>query len=158
MARPAKAISADLPSITDLGRILGAITRRESAIDLVAVGRASPCNEAERLEQQKDDRRRYTVDKLLYRQMEALREVITTIPARSLSDCAVQIAVASHFVAKLTNNQLAEAEVHELADAVERILISVLPVLAVAAGLDLIEFAFNEVTDLHEVKFPELAA
>jgi len=158
MAQTAKATSADLPSITELGRILGAITRRESAIDLVVVDRDPPRDEAERLEQSREDRRCHTVDKLLYRQMEALREIVTTMPAQSLPDCAVQISVASHLVSKLTNNDLEKAEIRDLADGIERILISVLPVLAVAAGLDLIEFAFDEVTALHEVKFPELAA
>ena len=156
MARLVKSTTADLPSLTELGRTLGAITRRGSRIDLASCGRTAPRDEAERLEQQKDDRRCSTADKLLYRQMEALREIIGTMPAQSLSDCAVQISVASHLVFKLTNNQTEKAEIADLADAIERILISVLPVLAVAAGLDLIEFAFDETTGLHEAHFPEI--
>lgn len=157
MARVARvAATADLPSITELGRTLGAITRREAGIDLVTCGRPAPRDEAERLDRVQADRRRGTVDKLLYRQMEALREIIGTLPAQSLSDCAVQVGVASHIVSKLANNRIDSDEVNELADTVERILVSVMPVLAAAAGLDQIEFALNEVSDLHEARFPPL--
>ena len=87
----------------------------------------------------------------------ALRDVVSTLPARDLADCAMQVNVAGHMIMRLTCNDLEKPELDELADAIERIMVSVLPVMAAAAGLDLAEFALDEVANLHEGRFPELA-
>ncbi len=146
-----------LPSITELGRMLGVITQREAAIHFVNVGRGEHVNEEQRRDWASDDRRLMTADRLLFCRMDALRELISTLPAVTLSDCVVQINVAGHLIMKVTCNDLEKPELDELSDAVERIMISVLPVLAAAAGLDQVEFGLDEVANLHEGRFPAAA-
>lgn len=146
-----------LPSITELGLMLAVIAKREAGIDLVNVGRGKPANKEQRREWAIADRDQKTADRLLFTRLDALRELVSTLPAQTLTDCVVQINVASHMVMKITGNDLDKTELDQLSDAVERIMVSVLPVLAAAAGLDLVQFAFDEVADLHEARFPELA-
>ena len=146
-----------LPSITELGLMLAEIAKREASIDLITIGRGKPANEEQRQEWAMFDRDLRTADSLLFARLDALRGLVSTLPAQNLSDCVVQINVASHMVMKITGNDLDKPELDELSDAVERIMVSVLPVLAAAAGLDLVEFALDEVTNLHEARFPELA-
>ena len=147
-----------LPSITELGRMLAAVTRREAAIDLLPVGRGEPANEEERRARLRDELTNKTADSLLFRRLNALRDLISTLPAKDLADCVVQINVAGHMIMKITCNDLDKSELEELADAIERIMVSVLPVMAAAAGLGLVEYALDEVANLHEARFPELAA
>ena len=149
---------AALPSITELGRILGAIAQREAAIDLIPVGEGEPANEEERRERWSENLRQKTADILLFRRIDALREIISTLPAKDLADCVVQVNVASHLIMNVTCNELEKPEIDELAEAVERILVSVLPVMAAAAGLDLVEYSLDEVVMLREGRFPELAS
>ena len=159
MARASKTRpQAAIPSITELGRILGAIAQREAAIDLMPVGEGEPANEEERRERWSEEQRRTTADSLLFRRLDALREMISTLPAKDLADCVVQINVASHLIMKVTCNELKKPDIDELAEAVERIMVSVLPVMAAAAGLDLAEYSLDEVANLHEGRFPELAS
>lgn len=73
--------SAGLPSITEVGRIHGAITRREATIDLVSHGRGEPKNEEQRRDWAVQDRLLMTADRLLFDQMDALRKLIATMPA-----------------------------------------------------------------------------
>ena len=159
MARaPKPPPEAALPSITELGRMLAMIARREAAIDLMPNGKGEPADEEERRARRHEELRRKTADMLLFRQLDALRDVIGTLPAKDLADCVVQINVAGHLIMKITCNDLEKPELDELADAIDRIMVSVLPVMAAAAGLDLVEYALDEVANLHEARFPELAA
>ena len=164
MARASKTIVqtagnvSALPSITELGRIHGAITRREATIDLVSHGRGEPKNEQQRRDWAVQDRLLMTADRLLFDQMESLRKLISTMPAKSLSDAAVQINVAGLMIMKLTTNDCEKAERDELSDDIERIMISVIGVLAEAAGLDMVEYAFDELATLHDGRFPLVPA
>lgn len=158
MARATKVSSAELPSITELGRILGTTARREAAIDLIGSGQPLPANEEERRARASQQIRLNTADRLLFDQLDALRSLVGTMPAKTLSDCVVQINVAAHWIMRMTCNDLDPAEMNARCENLERIMVSVLPVLAAAAGLDLVQFAFDEVADLHEARFPELAA
>lgn len=157
MARTPKPSPAVLPSITQLGLILGGIAQREAAIDLMPLGRGEPVGEDDRCARAVEQLRRNTADRLLFDQLGALRSLIGTMPAMTLSDCVVQINVASHWLFRLTCNDLEPPEVRDVCDNLERIMISVLPVIAAAAGLDLVEFALDEVAILHEARFPELS-
>ena len=150
--------SAGLPSITEVGRIHGAITRREATIDLVSHGRGEPKNEEQRRDWAVQDRLLMTADRLLFDQMDALRKLIATMPAKSLSDAVVQINVAGIMIMKLTTNDCDKDEQDELSDDIERIMISVIGVLAEAAGLDMVEYAFDELAILHDGRFPAVPA
>ncbi len=131
MARaPKPQPEAALPSITELGRMLATIARREAAIDLMPVGRGEPADEEERRARVREELRQKTADILLFRRLDALRDVVSTLPAKSLSDCVVQINVAGYLIMKITCNDLEKPELDELADAIERIMVSVLPVMA----------------------------
>lgn len=149
---------AVLPSITELGRILGAIAQREAAIDLMPLGCGKPVDEEERRARAVEQLQRNTADRLLFDQLGSLRSLIGTMPAATLSDCVVQINVASHWIMRLTCCDIEPDEVKELSGNIERIMISVLPLMAATAGLDPVEYALDEVVILHEARFPELAA
>ena len=148
---------AALPSITELGRMLATIAGRELAIDLFPVGQREPANEEERCAQSRDKVRKKTAYSLLFRRLDALRSVVSTLPAKDLADCVVQINVAGHMIMTISNNDMERPEIDELADAIERIMVSVLPVLAAAAGLDQVEYGLSEIVNMHEACFPQLA-
>lgn len=147
-----------LPSITELGRMLGTTSRREASVNGLRDALGKPASEEERRERASKSLRLDTADQLLFHRIDGLRDLISTMPAETLSDCVVQINIAGHLIMKVTCNDLEKPELDQLSDAIERIMISVLPVLAAAAGLDLTEFAFDELTMLHEGRFPAEAA
>ena len=70
----------------------------------------------------------------------------------------MQINVAGLMITKLTANDCDKDERDEISGDVERIMISVIGVLAEAAGLDMAEFAFDELATLHDGRFPEVPA
>ena len=80
---------------------------------------------------------------------EALRALITTLPADTVADAAVQIGVACNLATTLARSDWtapAERErISEMHEALYRITVSVLPVLAAAAGLDLAEMGWEDV-------------
>ena len=147
-----------LPSIIELGRMLGAVVRQEARVDELRDALGRPASEEERRERASKSLRLDTADRLLFHRIDGLRDLISTMPAETLSDCVVQINIACHLIMKVTCNDLEKPELDELSDAIERITISVLPVLAAASGLDLAEFALDEITNLHEGRFPAVAA
>ncbi len=146
-----------LPSITELGRMLGTTSRREASVNGLRDARGKPASEEQRREIASENMLLDTADRLLFRRIDALRDLVSTMPAETLSDCVVQINIAGHFVMKMTCNDLEKPELDHLSNAIERIMVSVLPVLAAAAQLDLAEFALDEITMLHEGRFPALA-
>ena len=80
---------------------------------------------------------------------EALRALITTLPADTVADAAVQIGVACSLASGLEGADWSDAaerdRLLEMHDAFYRITVSVLPVLAAAAGLDLAEMCWEDV-------------
>lgn len=122
--------SPGLPPILDLGRALASNDIEYCQLDRLTATRSNTPIE---------DR---TMSLLLTRR-EALWQLIATMPAMTLADAAVQLGVACQFAMGLAGSDWSSPEQRghfaELAGGLERICLSVLPIVAEAAGLDLVE-------------------
>jgi hypothetical protein len=74
---------------------------------------------------------------ILIDRTDALRLLITTVPAKTLADVAAHCAEVAHIASQLAGNRYPERDVEQMADRIERMMYSALPVLAAAAGLDM---------------------
>lgn len=156
--KPKPQPEAALPSITELGRMLGTIERRQSALDVLPDDRGRPESDEERRAAISKDLEVKTAAGLLYRRADALRDLIAAVPAQDLADCVVQINVAAHLLSMASACLHEQPASEELIMTLKRIMISVLPVMAATAGLDVVEYALDEVISMHEGRFPALAA
>ncbi|MGI4944415.1 MAG: hypothetical protein ACRYHQ_28300 [Janthinobacterium lividum] len=94
---------------------------------------------------------------ILDEQRRVLQELVTTIPARSLADAAVQIAEAFLVAEDLHANVHPADDVERLAGALTRLLLSALPVVAAGADLDPAAMGWDqEVGSLHASRFAGL--
>ena len=116
-----------LPAVIDLGRHIAALSfewQRQEQAALDARGNG-PAHLAA-----------HNAMDALNEQSRVLRELVTTIPARSVADAAVQLAEAFAVAENLQINVHTADEVECLAEALTRLILSALPVVAAAAGLD----------------------
>jgi hypothetical protein len=72
--------------------------------------------------------------------LEAAERLIATEPARSLAEAAVQVMLAVAKTQTLSVSSLTDDERQSVAEDLERLLQSALPVMAGAAGVDLADF------------------
>ncbi|MGI4945585.1 MAG: hypothetical protein ACRYHQ_34320 [Janthinobacterium lividum] len=124
---PASKAPLPLPAVIDLGRRIAALSAeydRHEQASLDARGNARAQLVA------------HNTMKILDEQSQVLRDLVTTIPARSMADAAVQIAEAFGIAEDLYRNVHSSVEVERLAAALTRLALSALPVIAAAAGLD----------------------
>ena len=138
MARPD---APQLPSITDLGRIQAALSRVHNRLDQSSLSGKGP----------PDKHRDSGMDLISWRQ-NALNDLIGTLPARTLADCAVQLAVANLFASGLEADD--DDKRSTLAKAIERITVSIIKVVVEVGGLDAAEFDLEQFACLHEARFP----
>ncbi len=122
-----------LPPIIDLGRALARNDIEYDRLDALVGRRAA------------DEDRAMS---LLLARRESLWQLIGSMPAKTLADAAVQISVACHFAGSLECSDWSSPDTHqrleELACGIERICLSVLPMVAEAAGLDLAEMDWTD--------------
>jgi lambda repressor-like predicted transcriptional regulator len=122
-----------LPSILDLGRHAGTATLRGDDIgDQPETGWANG------------------LMTLHYDQAEALRDLMLTFQAQTLGDAAAQLWAAFRAAEELEAGLPPE----ECVTAIKRALISALPLVAKAAGIDLAEIGAERIADLAEHEFP----
>lgn len=129
-------ILAPLPSIYDLGCARAAISAEFARLD----------DAGEQHE---------TTLELLGKQEAALDELIATRPAMTLADAAVQVGVACTLVNVLAASDWRDApeRLQELHDNMERMLLSALPFVAAASGLDVAAMCWQEHLTLRAAYF-----
>jgi hypothetical protein len=130
---------AAIPSITDLARHAAAFTERADA--LYVPGADQPVD-------LKDQQR------TLYERDDVLRKLITCYRAKSLSDAATQLYAGFMLADYAANNELTVREHVECADALRRLFLSTLPLVAAAAKLDLTEIGADFMVEYAEREFP----
>jgi hypothetical protein len=139
MAEHAHTPPNPLPPILDLGRALASTEHDYRRLDDASAGRDLTTREVD-------------AQRLLAQREEALRSLISMAPATDLVDAAVQIGAAASIASTLADGDWTEAATHERLDemhsAVNRIMLSALPVIAAAAGLDLAAMAWDHVDEL----------
>jgi len=137
-----------LPAVIDLGRHIAALSfecQRQEQAALDARG-SGPAHLAA-----------HNAMDALNEQSRVLRELVTTIPARSVADAAVQLAEAFAVAENLQINVHTADEVECLAEALTRLILSALPVVAAAAGLDPAAMDWGqEVGSLYAARFAGL--
>ena len=129
----AAAVALTAPSILDLGRHLAAVEIAINAFDVSNLRRAVPAIESRALADA--DRRAAAAMTILYDRSDALREMISTMPAQTLQDVAVQVNVMAAMAAFISAHKITEEQATEKADRIERMAYGMLPVVAAAAGL-----------------------
>ena len=85
--------------------------------------------------------------------MEALRDLIASMPAFTLRDAAVQVEAIVIASSRLSSNVHTEAQVEIAADRIERMALSILPVIAAAADLDIQVMAWSDYMELRARRF-----
>ncbi len=124
----ARAVANTAPSVFALGQHLAALERAHEAYDPVNLQRAASAVD----ETQQRAARAIQEDR-----MEALREMIASMPALTLKDAAVQVEAITVAASLLSCSTHTEAQVEAIADRIERMALSILPLIAAAADLDL---------------------
>ncbi len=142
---PKAGVSLPLPAVIDLGRRIAALSAEIDRQDDVAL-------------QARDDGPRCRAVRnaveILNDQREALQALVATMPARSLADATVQVAEAFNLAIDLECNIHSAEEVERLATSLVRLVLSILPVVAVAAELDPAAMGWeSEVGPLYAARF-----
>lgn len=136
-----------LPSVADLGRLIEAASFACEHFDAVRL--ALPNND-------QLGRRRAERGAMLATDQEfALRDLVLTLPARSLGDAAVQVGIGIAVVEDCEGNELSEVRLAENYRQLRRIMASVLPVVTHAAGLTMAEVGGSYLADWCAKEFPE---
>ena len=84
---------------------------------------------------------------------QALRELLATMPAASIEDAAVLVAEAAEIAGFLSGANSTPVATVEAADAIERMLLSALPFIARAAGLDMERMNWSAGESLRQHRF-----
>ncbi len=137
------------PSILDLGHQLAGIGKeiiRQS--DLLAVHQAD----------RKASKQAANAVALLEERESSLHHVVCTIPAVTLADAAVQVSVAVLLAEDIAANELTADAVTRAAEKLERVLLSVLPVIAAAAGLNTSAMDWDQFAGLRADRFGGMEA
>lgn len=137
-----------LPAVIDLGRRIAALSVEHERQEQAALDARdnAPAHQAAQ-----------NAMEILNEQRRVLQELVTTIPARSLADAAVQIAEAFLVAEDLHANVHPTVDVERLAGALTRLLLSALPVVAAGASLDPAAMCWDqEVGSLHASRFAGL--
>jgi hypothetical protein len=125
----ALAVAASCPSIESLGRHLADVERAYEAHDIVNLRRHTE-DHAEDLSSEGQA--------ILLERIDALRGLIATIPAATLADAAIQVAEISQISCRLWANTYTADEVAAMAGKIARMSYGILPIVAKAAGLDMV--------------------
>ena len=137
-------ITEPLPPVIELGRSLAVLEADYLLLDETTAARSPTQPEEQRMN-------------LLYRQQDTLRELISTIPAATMADAAAQIGVACVLTSQLEASDWRQPEHQDrrrrLMEAVHRITLSALPVVAKAAGLDMNTMGWSDVQRLRATWF-----
>jgi hypothetical protein len=133
----------DFPSILDLGRLAGAVSRRSATYDTV-----HGCT----------DREATTGGGLCLDLTENLQRIIASRRAATLGDVATQLAIAFTVVDWLDSADAPEHEVQQNLKLLRRIVLSALPVVAAAADIDLAELDADYLLGYADLEFPPVLA
>jgi hypothetical protein len=131
-----------LPKVSDIGALI-----READAEHVKFDHAMFCAP------KRDSLETTLGESLMSDRLDALRRLALTIPAVSLADAIVQLEVAFGIVDVLESTDFPEAERMERLIRVRRALASVLPVIAAAARVDLVDVS-REISGLCASQFP----
>jgi len=137
---------APLPSILDFGRTRAALLREADQI-------------AERLDAAARHPRGIALEQALelaYDRDDALIDLIATLPATTIGDAAAQLCVAWREISYIDSFDLPKADLEAHHAKLRRMILSVLPVVAEAAGLDLAEITDDWIMDHRATEFPDL--
>ena len=141
---PDVSIANHLPSIIDLGRALATNDIEHARLDELTCRRSNtPIEDA--------------AMRLLETRREALWQLIASLPAMTLADAAVQLGVATQYAMGLEGSDWSSADVrgrfYQLAGGLELMCLSMLPLVAEAAGLDLAEMDWTGLDHLRASRF-----
>ena len=144
----AASLPTSLPSIHDLGRRLAGLQAVYDANDSVNTRDESPA-----VQTRATAAREITFDQIL-----AVQDVVATMPAVTLADAAVHVAVAANFAARIEGEAFSETELADIGTKIERMLLSILPVVAEAGGLSIEDMGWQHMIDLRASRFEALGA
>jgi hypothetical protein len=130
-----------LPSIIDLGRYAGAVTLNATRL-YDHPGREGPDDGKGR--DLGSDREK------------AVTDLILTYRAKTLADAAAQLFVGFRVVCDLENDDPEPSDLKGDVCALRRMVLSVLPIVATARGIDLAELGGDYIAEFADHEFPAL--
>ena len=93
---------------------------------------------------------------MIYERIWAFRNLIVTMPARSLADAAVQINIAASIACRVGSaKSWTGDEIEAMGETLENIAYSILPIVADAAGLDARLMHWEGSIKLRSRRFPD---
>ncbi len=131
----AAAVALTAPSILELGKQLAAVEAAHDAFDSIAMRRALRVDDDDA--ERRMERRGKAAWEILDVRAEALRELISSMPAQSIQDAAVQVGLICTAGGRLAASVHTQEQKEALADGIERMALGILPILAQVAGLDI---------------------
>ena len=131
----AAAVALTSPSILDLGKHLAAVEVAHEAFDNVNMGLSLKAGD--KAGEVRSRQRHEAAWTILEDRAEALREMISSMPALTIQDAAVQIGVICTASSRLSASVHTANEATAIADRIERMALGMLPIVAKVAGLDM---------------------
>ena len=147
----AAAVAATAPSILDLGKHLAQVEISYSAHDIVDLKRSVPAGDEDALREAK--KRAEAAQLILGDRQEALRDLICTMPAKTLADVAIQVAAILVIASRISASHHTPDQVAREADRIERMALGMLPILAAASGLDMEAMDWADNDQLRPLRF-----
>lgn len=141
------ATTPPLPSVTDLGRRLAALEAAFHREDENQARNKPDINSVQRIERAMD---------IIDDQRRALRDLIASMPAQTLADAAVQLECAAYIATNLHADHCTEECLRGLHQKLETICLSVLPIVAAEAGLDVEAMSWTDHCRLRAQRFQGL--
>ena len=138
-----------LPSPAALGALLRQIVGDHEAFDMMRM-RAPPAGRESVIAENGLE--------LMACREDTLRELLLTLPAQDLPDCAAQLIAAFSVTLRLRDEDLSREGVDANAARLRRAIASVLLVIARLAGIDLGETIWSGRVEWFEEEFPEAPA
>ena len=147
----AAAVSATAPSILDLGKHLAQVEIAYNAHDIVELKRGVRAGDEDAMREATN--RSEAAQIILGERQEALRDLICTLPAKTLADAAIHVAGIVTLSARLSASICTADQVTRAADKIERMALGMLPILAAAAGLDMEAMDWADNDQLRPLRF-----
>ena len=147
----AAAVASTAPSILELGKHLAQVEISYNAHDVVELNRTLRGGDEDGLRHAKNQAE--AAQLILGDRQEALRDLICTMPAKTLADAAIQVAAIVVISARLSASHHTAHQVTREADKIERMALGMLPILAAASGLDMEAMDWADNDQLRPLRF-----
>ena len=137
-------VAEGTPCLSDLGLHLADVRKARETWDEAGLAGCNNPTDRIRLQAARD---------VLDARIEALHEMIASMPATSMTEAAIVVAECTIIASRLGASVHSEHQVEAAADKLERMLLGALPFLAQVAGLDMARMNWADIDQLRLHRF-----